>query len=99
MSLPEELRTASRKLQDDFEKRTSAFGEDLDRGEAREAVLRSLLERWLPKKYAVGRGQVVDQSYKRSGQMDVVIYDALHSVLISKKRTLLPYSLSSSPSA
>lgn len=86
MSLPEEMRAASRKLQDDFHRRTTGFGEKLDRGEAREAVLRGFLERWLPAKYGVGRGQIVDRSYNHSAQMDVVIYDALHSVPIFREQ-------------
>lgn len=85
MSLPEELRAASRKLQDDFAKRTAAFGENLDKGEAREAVVRGFLDRWLPRKYAIGRGQVIDQDGESSGQMDVVIHDDLHSVPIFRE--------------
>ena len=48
------------------------------KGEGNEAVLRDLLRRFIPKKYGVGTGVVIDQHGKQSRQCDIVIYDMFH---------------------
>ncbi len=45
-------------------------------GEENEAILRNLLRRFLPTKYGVGSGVVIDHTGQQSNQCDIVIYDA-----------------------
>lgn len=85
MPLRKQLKAASSKLRHDFEQRTAALGHNLNKGEAREAALRDTLVEWLPKRYSVGRGEIIDASGAKSHQMDVVIYDELNSPLIFKQ--------------
>lgn len=86
MPLREQLAAASTKLRSDFEQRTAAFGQNLDKGEAREAALRETLVRWLPRRHSLGRGEIVDATAGRSNQIDIVIYDELNSPLIFSER-------------
>jgi hypothetical protein len=72
----------SDRLRVDFEQRTTGLGQNLDRGEARESVLRGFLRHWLPAKCEVGNGEMVAASGARSRQCDVVIFDGRESPLI-----------------
>ena len=45
------------------------------KGEGNENVLRDLLEKFIPKKYGVGSGIVIDKNGNQSKQCDIVIYD------------------------
>ena len=53
----------------------------LSRGECREAVVASAIRPWLPERYGVGGGEVVGADGSRSNALDIVIYDALYSVV------------------
>lgn len=46
------------------------------KGSGNENILINLLSKFLPKKYGIGTGVVVDRNGKQSKQCDVVIYDA-----------------------
>ena len=45
------------------------------KGEGNETVLRDLIRRFIPKRYGVGTGVVIDRHGKPSRQCDIVIYD------------------------
>lgn len=45
------------------------------KGEGNEAAIRNLLEKFIPRKYGVGSGIVIDQEGTPSKQCDIVIYD------------------------
>lgn len=45
------------------------------KGAGNEGVLRELLTRFIPKKYGVGTGVVIDRHGNQSRQCDIVIYD------------------------
>jgi hypothetical protein len=45
------------------------------KGEGNEVVLRELLTKFIPKRYGVGTGAVIDRSGQQSKQCDIVIYD------------------------
>jgi len=45
------------------------------KGEGNEQVLRELLTKFIPKKYGVGTGVVIDRLGRQSRQCDIVIYD------------------------
>ena len=53
----------------------------LSRGECREAVVASAIRPWLPERYGLGSSEVVGADGSRSKALDIVIYDALHSVV------------------
>jgi len=48
------------------------------KGGANEQALINILERFLPKKYSIGTGIVIDRSGKQSRQCDIVIYDSFN---------------------
>lgn len=47
------------------------------KGEGNETVLRDFLTKFIPKRYGVGTGIVIDRDGNPSGQCDVVVYDDL----------------------
>ena len=47
------------------------------KGEGNEAALRELLTKFIPKRYSVGTGVVIDRNGTQSRQCDIVIYDTL----------------------
>lgn len=46
-------------------------------GEENEAILRNLIQRFIPNTYGVGTGVVIDHTGQQSNQCDIVIYDAV----------------------
>jgi len=44
------------------------------KGEGNEAILRDLIKRFIPNKFGVGTGVVIDHTGKQSKQCDIVIY-------------------------
>ena len=62
-----------------------------DRGENREQDLRDFLQKHLPKKYGVTKGEIITQAGKHSHAADIIIYDALNCpVLYSQRTAVLP---------
>jgi hypothetical protein len=54
------------------------------KGEGNEEILRDLLRRFIPKKYGIGTGIVIDRQGNQSRQMDIIIYDTyLYPSLLS----------------
>ena len=53
----------------------------LSRGECREAVVAAAIRPWLPERYGLGSGEVVGADGTRSQALDILIYDALYSVV------------------
>lgn len=62
-------------LRSEVDSINSAFKHQGVKGAGNEAVLRNLLETFLPKKYGVGTGVVIDKDGNQSRQSDIVIYD------------------------
>lgn len=65
---------------------TSLIG-DAHRGENgryKEAILKSTISRFLPKKYSVGTGFVINKKKEISTQIDIIIYDNAFPVLFSE---------------
>lgn len=48
------------------------------KGEGNETVLRDLITQFIPKRYGVGTGVVIDRFGNQSRQCDIVIYDTFH---------------------
>jgi hypothetical protein len=61
----------------DFEAKTTQLPHHGEKGAAREEVVRAFLSEYLPKRFSVSHGFIVDASGDVSRQMDVVIYDQL----------------------
>lgn len=73
-------------LHDDIEQRLStarkSFGHAPSKGDASEAIWLSLLEAYLPKRYAVATAHVVDSEGTFSDQIDVVVFDRQYTPFI-----------------
>jgi len=74
-SLPELMKGISERMRIDFQKITKRIPSPLDVGEGREIVLRTFLKDYLPKRFGVDPGFVIDALGNVSKQIDVVIYD------------------------
>lgn len=65
-------------LRSEVDSINSTFKHQGVKGAGNEAVLRKLLEKFLPKQYGVGTGIVIDKDGNQSRQCDIVIYDNVH---------------------
>ena len=68
------FRAISDQLQAEFRK-TSEVAHSGGKGGLREDALGEFLINYLPKRYAVGRGEVITPENRTSAQLDVIIYD------------------------
>jgi hypothetical protein len=66
----------------DFEHLHSQIKHVGERGAEREAGLRTFLEAYLPGRFAISRGEIVDAQQQTSHQCDLVIYDHLECPLL-----------------
>jgi len=57
------------------------WGED---GRYREAILKNIISRFLPKKYSIGTGFVINKNKEITKQIDIIIYDNSHPILFSE---------------
>ncbi len=69
----------------DFQQIQSQIPHAGERGTQRELALKEFLARHLPKKYALGSGQIINVKNVTSRQCDIVIYDALNCPLLLVK--------------
>ena len=58
------------------------LGHPVSQGDLGEGEWRGFLEGFLPKRYAVTKGFVFDSKGSASQQIDIIVYDPLHSPLI-----------------
>lgn len=70
-------------LADAFRSAERRYERALDRGAPRERALRSALATFLPKKYGIGSGHIVNSAPSWSRQSDVIIYNALEAPVFS----------------
>ena len=82
MDTKEIFRGISQKMMQDFESISSQIHHSGSKGEVREAILKKFLEDYLPKKYSLSSGEVIDREGNVSNQCDIVIYDASNCPLI-----------------
>lgn len=76
------MKAAAQKMLIDFEK-TKSITHNLTKGEARESsVLENFLKPYLPSRYSIGRGIIVDIEDNASKQQDLVIFDAFNSPIL-----------------
>lgn len=76
------MATASTQLTASLEAARVGFDHNLSKGEAAEAALRKFLRERLPSSVAVTHGQVIDRHGNTSGQLDVILYDALRTPIL-----------------
>ena len=76
LSLADLFELVSKRLKIEFEYQAAILGHPGEVGTGRENVLKKILGTYLPKRYAVDSGFVVDALDNRSKQMDIVIYEA-----------------------
>jgi hypothetical protein len=76
MSLRELFDGVSKKLKIDFEEQAKLLGHPGEVGSGRENVLKNILVKYLPKRYGVDSGFVIDALGNKSEQIDIVIYEA-----------------------
>jgi len=67
---------------DEFDRIHSEIKHSGGRGDEREARLKAFLETYLPHKYAIGKGEIVDSAGNTSRQCDLVIYDRTISPIL-----------------
>ena len=53
-------------------------------GEYKEAILKNVISKFLPKKYSMGTGFVINGEKKITQQIDIIIYDNSSPVLFSE---------------
>lgn len=75
MRLSSTFQKISKQFKVEFDEIATEILHNQTAGEAREHALRSLLEKYLPRRVGVDRGFVIDAHGKESKQIDVVIYD------------------------
>lgn len=73
------FRTIARHMQEDFRKTLSYVEHPLEKGIAREKVLVEYLQRFVPERFAIDTGFVIDSKGNMSRQIDVIIYDRIIS--------------------
>jgi hypothetical protein len=66
----------------EFDRIQSEIEHSGGKGDVREARLKTFLETYLPHKYAIGNGEIVDSSGNTSRQCDLVIYDRTTSPIL-----------------
>jgi Domain of unknown function (DUF6602) len=76
MSLQELFNGVSKKLKIDFEEQAKLLGHPGEVGTGRETVLENILVKYLPRRYGVDSGFVIDALGNKSEQIDIIIYEA-----------------------
>jgi hypothetical protein len=86
------LTAVQEQMKSDFATKSAVLPHAGEKGIAREDILRSFLEDYLPARFGVSSGFVFDARGQASGQMDIVIYDkASCPVLkVSSTRRMFP---------
>lgn len=73
------LKAVAQKLRIDYAEVTSHISHMGELGASREELLKSYIKQFLPEKYKVGRGIVIDSDEHQSRQQDFIVYDAFNS--------------------
>lgn len=72
------LKAAANKLQIDYADVTAHIGHMGEMGASREEILKRYIQQFLPEKFKVGRGFIIDAEGNQSRQQDFIIYDAFN---------------------
>ncbi|MFV0249756.1 MAG: DUF6602 domain-containing protein [Bacilli bacterium] len=82
------LMDIARKLKIDFDGITSKIEHNGQKGDTREELLKESLAQFIPQKYSIGNGIIVDSNLVQSKQQDFIIYDGFNSPLMLKKQSM-----------
>lgn len=66
----------------DFDHFQSQISHPEEKGSERESGLKSFLQTYLPERYGISNGEIVDTSNHASRQCDLIIYDRLNCPLL-----------------
>lgn len=59
-------------------KKSRIIGHNLEKGLGNEEAIRSVLRDFLPRRYGVAKGKVINDSGQTSAHVDVILYDAIN---------------------
>ena len=92
MKLYNVIKSASKKMQIDFEEITSQIEHRPTKGDFREDIIKEFLRQYLPENFGVCKGLVIDTEGIQSKQQDILIYDKATTprFLISETENILP---------
>jgi hypothetical protein len=65
------------------------------KGNIREDAFRDFLKEYLPRKYGIGKGEIISPENRVSGELDVVIFDSDHCPLLIKSSSHSVYPVES----
>lgn len=82
MDIKEIFLGIANKLLADFDQIQAQIDHAGERGRQRERAIATFLAKYLPKRYSLGTGHVIDSRGNVSKQCDIVIYDALNCPLL-----------------
>ncbi|MGK3616319.1 DUF6602 domain-containing protein [Bacillus cereus] len=86
--LKQSIYAAAKKMQIDFEEVTEHIDHMGERGGSREEILLSYLRKYIPIKYEMNNGVIIDETGEQSRQQDIIIYDSFNSpVLLNMQST------------
>ncbi|MCM3099911.1 DUF6602 domain-containing protein [Priestia megaterium] len=86
--LKQSIHAAAKKMQIDFAEVTENINHMGERGSSREEILLSYLEKYIPIKYEMNNGVIIDATGEQSRQQDIIIYDSFNSpVLLNMQST------------
>lgn len=68
---------------------TSLFEHSGNKGTEREQVLIDFLRKVMPPRYGFKSGEVFDRENNGAGQIDIIIYDALHSLVFKEGKDMV----------
>lgn len=80
--IKQSLQAAAKKMQIDFNDVTSGFNHQGEKGSSREELLVKYLRDYIPSKYQMKNGVLIDAVGNQSRQQDIVIYDSFNSPLL-----------------
>jgi hypothetical protein len=55
-----------------------------EEGRYKEAILRNMIKKFIPQRYIVGSGFIVDDHLENSGQIDILIFDSNYPTLVAQ---------------
>ena len=81
-SLPLLMRALHERVEQDLKTAREALGHPVAKGDGSENVWTALFKKYLPQRYAVGKGTIVDSKGRFSDQIDIVLFDRQYTPLI-----------------
>lgn len=76
------IQTAAKKMMIDFEELTSNIHHNGEKGTSREELVVKYLKDYIPDKYNIGRGTIIDSFGIQSRQQDIIICDSFSSPIL-----------------